>query len=274
MAERDPAIVLAATLHDPTGALRGDVARFLPRLQRLYRHVAVTTSPATSARLVDDLRVAGAYGGTPSTEARGPLYRLSLRRALAAGGTHVHYLDFDRALHWMRRAPRELAAVLRLARRWQVLLVGRTAKAHRSHQRPLHATETVVNRLIADALGVTGRVDFLAPSLVLDAARTAALLRQSRSRDVAVYGEWPALLAALGSEIGYVECRGLDWETPDRARRTIRRIGLAAWRRRFEGAEEWALRTALAEDILRGFARSRARARRPIVLRRLPPRVG
>lgn len=274
MAERRR-IALAATFHDPTGALRADVARFLPRLQALYDSVAVTTSPQTSRRMVEDLARAAAYAGTPPADSRGPLYRLALRRALAAGGTHVHYLDFDRALHWMRRAPRELAAVLRLARRWPVVLVGRTAVAHRSHQRPLHATETVVNRLMADDLGIVGRVDFLAPSFLLDAGRTAALLRQSRARDVAVYGEWPALLATLAPEVAYVECRGLDWETPDRARRTIRRIGLAAWRRRFEGADEWALRTRLAEEILRGFARSRThRGRRPLGLRRLPPRVG
>src|SRR5437667_3198771 len=142
-------VALAATLHDSSGALRRDVERLLPRLQALYRAVAVATTPATDRRLLALLARAGVHAGTPPSNRRGPLYRLALRRALATGARRIHYLDFDRALHWMRRAPRELAAVLRAARRHPVLVLGRTEKAHRSHHVPLYATEAVANRLLA-----------------------------------------------------------------------------------------------------------------------------
>jgi hypothetical protein len=268
-------VALAATFHDPTGALAADIRRYLPRLQRLYAHVAVACSPPTAPAVRALLAQAGSDGGVPPGNRRGPLYRLALRRALARGAARIHYLDFDRALHWQRRAPREMAAVVRLARRWPVLLVGRTPIAHRSHQRPLYATELVVNRLFAVELGLTGRIDFLAPSFVLTADRAAALLRGSRALDAPVYGEWAALVAGLAPEIAYVECRGLDWETPDRFRRAIRRTGMAAWRRRQETAAEWRLRTEMAAAIVGGFTRTLAR--RPAIrpaLRRLPPRVG
>jgi hypothetical protein len=272
--KRVPDVALAATLHDPRGALADDLRRFLPRLATLYRSVSVTTSPPTAARMNRLLAAADAYAGTPAANLRGPLYRLALRRAHASGAARIHYLDLDRTLHWLRRAPRELASALRAAQTHAILLLGRTRKAHHSHQRPLHATETIVNRLLADRLGVAGRVDFLVPSFVLDAAATARLLAGSRARDNAVYGEWAALLAGLGPEIAYLECRGLDWETPDQHRRQIRRLGLRRWRQRFETPEEWTRRTEMATAIVRGFAATLARAPVPtLAVRRLPARA-
>src|SRR5690348_359679 len=211
-------VALAATLHDPRGTLTDEIRRALPTLATVYRGLAVATN------------------------LRGPLYRLSLRAALATGAERVHYLDFDRALHWQRRAPRELRAVLRLASRHPVLVVGRTGKAHRSHHVPLWSTELLANRLLADRLGLARALDVLVPSFVAERAAAARLLAESRARDVALYGEWAARVLALAADVAYVECRGLDWETPDSHRRAVRRIGLAAWRRRLETAAEWDLR--------------------------------
>jgi hypothetical protein len=254
-----PTVALAATLHDPPGALRREIAWGMPRLRGLYGHVAVATSPPTSPCIVAALRDAGAHAGTPPANARGPLYRLSVQQALRAAPSAVHYLDFDRALHWLRVAPRELRAVLRLARRHPVLLVGRTEQAHASHHRPLWATEVVANRLMADRLDVRGRLDLLVPSFQLapDAARE--LVRRSHARGDDLYGEWAALVPALAAELAYVECRGLDWETPDRHRCAVRRAGLATWRRRQETGAEWTLRTGLAATIVASFERTRRR---------------
>jgi hypothetical protein len=167
----------------------------------------------------------------------------------------VHYIDFDRALHWLRRAPRELEAVLRAARRHPLLVLGRTPAAHRSHHRPLYATETVVNRLCAERAGLAAPLDLLVPAFVLDAAHARTLLARSRARDAAIYGEWAALLLGLAPEVAYLECRGLDWETPDRDRRRSR----ASWRRRLDTPAEWRLRTELASAIVRGFSRTLVR---------------
>lgn len=264
-------VALASTLHDATGALADDIERALPRLQRLYAHVAVSTSPPTADRIVRLLADAGAHAGTPPANTRGPLYRMSLRRALASGADRVHYLDFDRAIHWKGR---ELPAIVRLGLRHEALWIGRTAKAHRSHHLPLHSTETVVNQLCARELGITGRVDFLAPSFIFDRTRTAELLRRSHARDEGMYGEWIALLAAIDPSPAYVECRGLDWETPDRFRKQVRRLGLPAWRRKQETPAEWSLRIEIAAAIVRAFHRTRAKwPARAVRLTRLASRA-
>jgi hypothetical protein len=253
-------VALAATLHDPNAALFRDVVRGLPKLLALYAGVAVTTSPPTSPRIVDALRDAGVFAGSPPTNTRGPLYRLALRGALRTPASAVHYLDFDRALHWLRVAPREYRAVVRVSCRHAVLIVGRTERAHATHHRPLWATETVANRLMADELGVRGRLDLLAPSFVVSREAARALVRRSHARDADVYGEWAAIVPRLGPTIAYIECRGLDWETPDRHRRAVRRAGLAAWKRRQETPREWAARIAMAETIVAAFERVRRRA--------------
>lgn len=256
--------MLAATFHDPDAALLADVRRFLPRLAALYDGIAVATSPPTAAPVNALLATAGAYAGTPSTNARGPLYRLALRAALAHAPTRVHYLDFDRALHWLRRAPRELPAVLRAARRHDVLLLGRTARAHRSHHRALHATETVVNLLFAERLRARGRVDFLVPSFVLPVPAVRRLLARSRARDARVYGEWAALLAGADARLAYLECDGLDWETPDRAPR----VAKGTWRRRLDTPVEWRARTEMAAEIIEGFTRTlRRHPAQPVLVR-------
>jgi hypothetical protein len=259
-------VALAATLHDPPGALRHDVVRWLPRLQALYATVSVAASPPSDAGLRALLATHGVDAGAPASDTRGPLYRRALRHALGGGAARVHYLDFDRALHWVARRPDELAALLRRASRQPALLVGRTPRAHASHHEALVATETEANAVLARRLGLAGRVDFLVPSFVLDRAATSRLLARSRARESTMYGEWVALLAGLAPRLGYVECDGLDWETPDRHRAAVRRVGLAAWRRAMSTSAEWEMRSVMAEEFLRGF--SRAAARWPIPARR------
>jgi hypothetical protein len=271
-AEPEGTVALAATLHDASGALCGMIRRHLPALRLLYGAIAVTTSPPTHTRVNALLEELGIYGGTPRTNARGPLYRLALRQAIASGAASVHYLDFDRALHWVETRPRELARLIRAAPRHPAVLLGRTVAAHRSHHRALFATEQAANRALAARLGTRRRVDFLVPSFVLTRASTRALLRRSRARGASLYGEWPALLATLDVPLVYRECRGLDWETPDRARAAVRRVGLPAWRRAFDTSVEWRLREAMAADFLRGCdaALARVGGRRS----RLPLRSG
>ena len=213
----------------------------------------------------------GVHAGTPRANERGPLYRRSLESAIGTGAQRVHYLDFDRALHYAGTLRAEYAALLRLATRHDVLLVGRTERAHRSHQRPLHATEVIANRVMSDRLGWTGRVDFLVPSFVLRCENATRLMEASRARSETMYGEWAALVATSAPTIAYVECRGLDWETPDRHRAEVDASGLDAFRDAQDTPEEWKLRRRLAEAVVRGFDRTRPDGVGPRLTRLRPP---
>ncbi len=271
MRAKSGGIALAATLHDPEGVLLAETARRLPRLVRLYARVRVACSPPTDSRIRALLAAHGCDAGSPPSNTRGPLYRRAVRRALAGDAVAVHYLDFDRALHWVARRPAELAALLRRAERHSALLIGRTPRAHASHHEALHATELDAAQAFAARLGLRGRVDFLVPSFVLRRDLAARLLARSRARGSTMYGEWVALLAGLGAPLAYRECAGLDWETPDRYPDDVRRVGRAAWRRAMSTPEEWAMRRAMAREFLDGCERALRRwpVRRPVALRRL-----
>ncbi|TMB02968.1 MAG: hypothetical protein E6J57_04215 [Deltaproteobacteria bacterium] len=132
----------------------------------------------------------------------------------------------------------------------------------------------LVNRLMAVRVALGRPLDLLVPSFVLERDAAARLLARSRARNATVYGEWAALVLGLAPEVAYLECRGLDWETPDRHRRAVRRLGLPAWRRRQETPAEWARRIAMAADFLAGFehALGRPPITRPAV-RSLAPRA-
>jgi hypothetical protein len=112
---------------------------------------------------------------------------------------------------------------------------------------------------MAERAGISGRVDWLVPSFVLTAELARRLVERSRARDTEIYGEWTALLLGLTPRLAYLECRGLDWETPDRHRQAVGRVGLAAWRRRHETPAEWALRVDMARAIVLGFERATSR---------------
>lgn len=264
-------IALAATVHDPEALLADEIRRRMPVLRRLYASVHVTSSPPTATSVRRLLAAEGADAGAPRTNTRGPLYRLALRRALAAGAERVHYLDLDRALHWAARRPTELAALLARAARHPALVIGRTPRAHASHHAALVATEARAERAFAERLGFRGRVDFLVPSFVLRRDLAARLLARSRARDAAMYGEWAALLPGLVAPLVYVECAGLDWETPDRYPEAVRRMGRAAWRDAMSTPAEWAMREAMLRTFDRGCARALARwpVVRPVRVRRL-----
>jgi hypothetical protein len=71
--------------------------------------------------------------------------------------------------------------------------------------------------------------------------------------------------------VSYVECGALDWETPDRHRRAVRRLGLVRWRARQETAPEWTARIAMAEAIVSGFEHAMRGAGSPARMTRLRP---
>ena len=98
-------VALAATLHDPPGALRRELRAALPKFLTIYRAVAVATSPPTAGSVKRLLASAGMYAGTPAANRRGALYRLSVRHAARSGaaapkkeGSKESFDDFPAAL--------------------------------------------------------------------------------------------------------------------------------------------------------------------------------
>jgi len=102
-------VALASPLNDPEGRLLPYIEKYGKALHTLYKgNIAVSITHRTDTRIVHSLSKAGIYHLYQPAEFRHIIsdnYKRSLSHALRYNTTHIHLLDFDRALHWVKRYP-------------------------------------------------------------------------------------------------------------------------------------------------------------------------
>ena len=231
---------------------RGETARFLryrPLLSDIYTHIVI----ATTHRLASDERaqVEAEPGVSLVITADGTHRRyVSLEHGLATDVTHLHYIDMDRALHWVETRPDELRAASHRVQTSDCLILGRSAWAWSTHPRSMRDTEALFNHPFSRLLGL--EADFGAGSRGLSRAATEYLVARSQPghwADVA----WPVRLYRAGFALATMTVDGLDWETPDQYRD---HVADAETRQRLLDAydadpHKWAFRVKIAHEIVR-----------------------
>lgn len=221
---------------------------------RVYRVVTVAATAATDARVTGRLRELGARvvpGGATG---------VGRRAALAAAMTDcdaVFNCDLDRWLHWADCWPEELAAlperVIRLGtsertRPWCVVL-GRTARAFRTHPPVQRLPETATNRALSLAAGRP--LDAVSGAVWLSREGARIVLAESVESTAATDLEWAALILRRDrTRLRGLRCEGLEWETPDFHQEAIAQAGgLAPWTKAvFDTPAMWTARLRLAAD--------------------------
>ena len=223
---------LAATLHDPDGRMVSPAREAMAPLRHLYETAHITATPQTDPALLAVLQEAGAAVTTDSDWRIGAGRRRAVLNAVAAGATAVHYCDFDRLLHWQRVAPDELVGIvgrLASARRFDYLILGRTAAAFATHPRVQRETETVTNHAFSAWFGRRGDVG--AGSCGITAHAASLIARYSIEPTNATDAEWPAIVhCLLPGRVRYRATTGLSFETADFYAAEITKAG---------GREEW-----------------------------------
>jgi hypothetical protein len=236
----------------------------LPVLAQRYAAVAAYCSRETHPALVDLLRREGALvavdeGRSAGIERTGVVRRATLRLGLRAQSSHLHYCDFDRALHWAAFHRQELQEVIAKLPEYDLLVLGRTARAWATHPPYQRETEPLFNRVFALATGLAW--DIGASSRGLSRRAAEALLRLSRERTVGVDAEWPLLLlrwteqpgeaASDGFRAGHRACEGLEFETADRFGPEIEAAGgYEQWEAEISAEpRQWAYRLRVAQLI-------------------------
>jgi hypothetical protein len=257
-------VVLAATHADPDDAMLAQTLRVLPRLQELYSAIVVVAAPDTGRRTVETLRERGVQvvqrAAAESIETLGLVRIETLRHGLARGGSHLHYCDWDRVLHWAELYADELRDVVAAIGRHDFLILGRTPRAFATHPQMQRDTEALINHVFGLAFGQELDVTAAARGLSRRAAEVLLALEQpepSLGNDCA----WPLVLAREPNMIiGYARTEGLEWETPDRYGDAIAAAGgLDAWIANYDADPgRWEFRTRLA--LLEVAAANRWRA--------------
>ena len=252
---------LVATVNDPRNRLAALTQRQLPALLDLYCAVTLLCSQATSSETVALLRDLGAEVVYDDEEPDGHSYigrkrRRALHLGLAADAEYLQLCDFDRALHWMATYPHELTQIVAAIQGYDLLVLGRTSRAFKTHPPYQTCTERLVNYVFGLAYGQ--EMDITAGSRGFSRRAAAYLVDRSREMTVGVDAEWPLLLQRVpGMIIGYQVCEGLEFETADGFESEVEAAGgLAAWMETLSASpQRWAYRLRMAAEIAEAAAR-------------------
>jgi hypothetical protein len=248
----EPSVALVVTVHDPGQRLVGMIDAHLPALAARYTVVSAYCSRTTSPTVLDLLRAhyiqVVVDGNEPSgIEGVGAVRREAVRAGLRAGTTHLQLCDFDRALHWVAHYPAELEAVLAEIPSYDLLVLGRTARAWATHPPYQAETEPLFNKIFGLVSGLDWDVGAGSRGLSRQGAET--LLALSQDDSVGTDAEWPLLLLRQpGFRVGQRLCEGLEFETADSFGPEIEAAGsYAAWEARMNAdPRRWVFRLRLA----------------------------
>jgi hypothetical protein len=241
-------VILASTWQP-----RGELPRLrqqLPRLQAAYSGIALALPPdvdADTALLLQDLL--GSAPTIPTDWSHGR--HAALQKALDSPGSHVHYADMDRLLHWVEAWPAEWESTLAAIPEHDCLIIGRSKRAWATHPRALQETERSINDIFSHLLGQP--VDLGAGARGFSRPAALCLLANSPpGRALGTDAEWPVLLQRAGFAVDSLAVDGLEWESPDRqaggpADEEPRRQAAAAYD---QDVSHWLRRAALALEII------------------------
>ena len=266
----EKSVTLVVSVHQPNERLVGLAEAQLPVLVARYAAMAAYCSGETHAGLIEILRRHGAQvtvdrGKSAGINRTGVVRRATVRAGLRAGTPYLQLCDFDRALHWAAYHLAELESIIADLPAYDLLVLGRTARAWATHPPYQSETEPLFNRVFALATGLDW--DIGAGSRGLSRRGAEALLRLSRERTVGVDAEWPLLLlkwagrpgdaARDGFRVDYRACEGLEFETADRFGPEIEAAGgYDVWEAKVSAEPQaWAYRLKVAQLIAEAVIR-------------------
>jgi hypothetical protein len=247
-----PTVALTVTAHQPDERLVDLVQAQLSVLIGRYYAITALCSRETHPKILDLLRQGGVSVEVDGSKSAGILCigkvrRAAVRLALGTGASHFQLCDFDRAIHWVANYPRELDAVIADIPNYDLLVLGRTARAWATHPPYQADTEPLFNHVFALVTGLSWDVGAGSRGLSRGAAET--LLEVSEEQTVGVDAEWPLLLLNRdGFRIDHRPCEGLEFETADRFGPEIEALGsYGSWEARMSASpDQWVFRLRVA----------------------------
>ena len=248
-------LTLTCTVHDANGGLLWLIEKQASSLLNLFDSVVVVATKGTAPTLSAALRKHGISVVTRPNNTVGLTFYEALKQGWATGADRIFYADFDRILHWAEFRAAELkrlVAALRRTDKVDYLVLERSPRAYRTHHEALIKTEAIANSVISGVLDGYEIHDYLGGAFVLSRRAAEWVLHEGKTLDLGFYSLWPLLTALHKGKIAYRRCEGLEWETPDRYRAEIKKVGgIAKWRETLATPKEWAYRTDIARQTIR-----------------------
>jgi hypothetical protein len=245
-------VELASTFHDPDGRLLPMVDSAGGTLIRLYGgNAAVLATPTSNTKSVARLSELG-FTTVVQDEKKDTIannYKNSLQLGFDSSASHIHMIDFDRALHWAHTYPEELEEMIRITPNYPGLLTfARTPRAFETHPNIQKDVEVIINEAASKAAGK--KVDIMSGAFSMDAGLADMILKQSKRVDAGLYAEYLMIAIKNGVKITNIQVEGLEWETPDKFQDEFKRDGYDAWLAQFESPAEKERRQNLLKECL------------------------
>ena len=237
-------LCLAATCHDPHGVFARGVAATSDAFNDVFASIAVNataeTAPATVAalrRAHPDVVLAEHPAGSIGI---GTARRDAVAAGLGTGCSRVMYSDLDHVMRWATDAPDEMMRALGRPHSADLVVVGRSADALDSEPERLRATEGVVNKVMALALGLDEVWDFMIATRIMSTETASLIVEMCDEESIANDVVWPLFAARRGGTLGYLPVEGLSFRARDDY--------AAAADARDGDALEWVQRVAMAHQ--------------------------
>ncbi|MEK7559403.1 MAG: hypothetical protein AAB521_03785 [Patescibacteria group bacterium] len=241
--------VLVSPLYDPDARLAQQVLNNGDKLFKIYAgNIFVSISHKTSEeteRALEKVKIP--FITSAHQISLGENYRRAIAGGLKLQASHIHLVDFDRALHWAQRYPDELRRIDKEVEKIKGFIsFVRTRRAFESHPLIQRTTETAVNAIATEIVGMD--VDIMSGSFGFDRKLAEEIMRDSRRNDFGIYAEFLTIALKHKKKINVIEVEGLEWETPDQFQDKIEKEGYSAWLEEFESLPEWKKRIRLMEE--------------------------
>jgi hypothetical protein len=223
-------------------------------IKSFFKKSYICYTPSTSSEFIQALEKEGFQVLSGANLDYINIYRRAIKAGLDSVANNrdarLFYIDFDRLLHWCKNFPTELSKILSEITKMEFFMLGRTKRAFETHPSTQRETEIIVNELGSKILGLSKLQDIISVCWGFTYELGKKLLTIKTSTLTGFYGTWPLLLWHWASSKAYLEVQGLQWETPDRFRSEIQKVGYDVWLKSFENPGEWQKRVKILHDCL------------------------
>jgi len=246
--------LLCATYHDPEFRLSNLIKSALPKLKELFVKGIICLTPYTPDEVHNFLTKNGFIAQVESDDRQIAIYKTALRITLEnidnPSSQRIFHIDFDRLVHWINTYPKELTNILQNNINVEYLHIGRTTRAFSTHPKTQRETEIIVNEFGSKILGFGDIKDLISVCYIFSKDLGEKILKINNFTTTGFYGSWPIYFWNFANTKSYIEVEGHEWETPDRFKVEIEKIGFERWKEQFQSAKEWHKRVNVLHDCL------------------------
>jgi len=247
-------IIIASTLHEPEFRLKGLIEAALPYISENLKTIIVSCTSTTDKDAIAYLTAKGFIISIPTNDTRIVSYSDAIKVAVgyieSPESQRILYVDFDRLVHWINNYPDELTRILKDAETLELLHMGRSKRAYKTHPNTQQDTEQIINYLGSQTLDFKETKDWISVCYSFTTQLADLILNKRYVTEMGFYLTWPIILWKYAEKKRYIEVEGQEWETPDRYEKEIRDLGYEKWLEQFQSASEWKKRVKLLEDCV------------------------